>query len=316
MAIQHGTYAVPRADLGEALHEMDASAEGFIATEVFPIRDVPRKAATIGVVTRENTKRADAKHSNGGAFNRVNLTTEDKAYACEDFGLEGVLSDDDRANYASDYDAELETSQIVQRAVLVEQEVRVKTAVFNTTTFTGAALFTDNSAAPWDAAASDAIGQIQAAKDYVRINSGMPANAIIMGKASLNNLLANTAILARFPGALAITQEMLQTNMAAIFGLEKLIVGTKTYDSAIEGQVFVGADIWPDDYAMVCRISEGPLSSGGLGRTLLWTPLSPDIVNVETYREEQTKSDIIRVEQYCDELLCDAYFGHLMQVDA
>ena len=37
---------------------------------------------------------------------------------------------------------------------------------------------------------------------------------------------------------------------------------------------------------------------------------------VVQYREEQTESDIFRVREYCDELIADAYFGHLLKIDA
>jgi hypothetical protein len=53
-----------------------------------------------------------------------------------------------------------------------------------------------------------------------------------------------------------------------------------------------------------------------LGRTILWTPYTSELGYVETYREEQTKSDIVRVEHSVDEKVFDYYFGHLMKIDA
>lgn len=314
--IKHATYAVAREDLREAILEYNPSTEGYIATEVLPLREVQKKAATLSVITRENLKRSDVKHANGAAFNRVNLTSEDLAYACKDRGLEAVLTDEDRENYATDYDAELETTQMLQHNLLIEQEIRVKDLIFNTTTFTGSDLYNDVSAAPWDAAASDAIGHVQAAKEKVRTNSGTEANSLVIGAATLSNLLGNTAIKARFPGAAVITEQMILDNVAAIFGLENLLVGKKVYDSANEGQSYSGADIWPDDYAMVCRVNRGSLRTAGIGRTVIWTPMSPTNVTVAQYREEQTEGDVYRVRQYTDEKIFDANFGHLLKVDA
>ncbi|MGA1979468.1 MAG: hypothetical protein ABSG99_02730 [Sedimentisphaerales bacterium] len=318
--IQHPTYAVPRMDLGEAFHEYDPSVDGFIATQVLPALPVAKEAATMSVITRENLKRADAKHSNGAAFNRINLISEDKAYACEDYGLEIQLTDKDRAKYRDDYDAEIESSQALAKKIFNELEIRVATAVFNTTTWaTGtAALYTDNKATPWSTTTTDPIIQVAAAKEKVRVNSGVRADALIIGEPALNHLLANTVIRARFPGVAVISEAMLRANLAAIFGLTDLIVGGAVYDSAKEGQVFTGADIWDYKYAMVAKIQRGPTRvNPGIGRVMTWEELTDaaDIAPVLQYREEQTVSDIFRIQQYLDELIFDAYFGHLMRIE-
>jgi hypothetical protein len=277
---------------------------------------VTKKAATMSVLMRENLKRSDAKHANGSAYNRVNMNIEDLAYACVEYGLEEQLTDPDRENYANDFDAELETAEDVQVKLLTEREIRVAALIFNTGTWTGASLYTDVSAAPWDAAASDAIAHVLAGKEKVRQNTGFAPDSMAIGAATLANLLGNTGIKNRFPGAAIITEAMLRSQMASIFGLQNLFVGGKVYDSAKEGQAFSGADIWSDDYAMIFKRNTGSTRSGGLGRTMLWTPLTPEIATVEQYREEQTKSDIFRVTHYLQEKVFDASFGHLLKVDA
>lgn len=316
MPIQHATYAVPREDLREAIMEYDPSLDGYIAEAVLPVRPVKKKAATLSVVTRENLQSVATTHANAGTFNRVGLYTEDHAYACTDYGLEAPLSDEDRANYDSDYDAELETVMDAKHKLLIAQEIRTAALVFNTTTWTGAALYTDVSAAPWDAAGSDAIGHILAAREKVRVNTGFNPDTLVIGAVTLKNMLLNTAILAKFPGAAAITEGTIRSNLAAIVGLENLLVGGRIYSTNEEGLAFAGADVWSDDYAMICRVNQGSLRSGGLGRTMLWTDMTPENITVKQYREEQTDSDIFRVRQFCDEEIFDAYFGHLLKVDA
>jgi hypothetical protein len=314
--IQATSYAVVRDDLGEAVREANLSAEGCIATQILPVRKTKKKAAAIPVISRENMKRSDAKHANGAAFNRANGAVTDVEYSCKDYGLEGQLTDTDRENYGNDFDAEIETTAIIENKIAMEREIRVAAKIFNTTTWTGAALYTDVSAAPWDAAGSDVIGHVGAAKNKVRTGTGYKANSLIIGAVTLQNILNNTAIKARFVGVDVVTEAILRANMAAIFGLKNLIVGEKVYDSAAENQDFVGADIWSDDYAMICKINEGSTISGGIGRTILWELITADLATVDMYREEQTKSDIIRVNEFTDEKIFDAAFGHLLKVDA
>jgi hypothetical protein len=137
MSIQQATRSTPREELGVAFHEYDPETNGFIANSVMPPMPVGKKAATIGVITRENLKRAKTEHANGAAFERINLISEDKSYKCKDHGLEIPLTDEDRATYETDYDAEYESVQAVTRKMYVEREIRVKDIMFDTAVFNG-----------------------------------------------------------------------------------------------------------------------------------------------------------------------------------
>jgi hypothetical protein len=317
MPIKQPTYAVPREDLGVAFHEFNPANEGFVATQALPIFPATKKASTISVVKRTNLKRADAKHANGAAFNRVNLETADLAFACADWGLEIQLTDTDRENYANDFDAEIESTQTLVKKLYIEQEIRAATLLFNTSTWTGSGLYHDWSAAPWDAAASAVLAHVASARNSVRANTGVEPDSMLIGPVTFNNLLLNTDIKAKFPGATVITDEMFRANVGAILGIKNLLVGKAVYDSAAEGQVFSGSDIWSDDYALVFKMQTGATkANAGLGRTILWTPVTPENATIDVYREDQTKSDIIRANQFGVEKVFDEYFGFLMKVDA
>lgn len=314
--IQQATRAVPRMDLGVAFHEYDPSTAGFIADQILPPLPVQKKAASLSVITRENRKVPDVDHANGATFNRVVLTSEDMDYVCKDRGLESQLTEEDRGNFASDYDAEYETTQNITQLMYLAREKRIKDAVFNTTTWTGSALYTDNSGSPWDTVSTDIILQVEAAMEKVRLNTGVRPDSMAIGEASMCNIRKNTGIKARFPGAVTITRKMIEDNLAAIFGLSNLIVGGQVEDSAKEGQSFTASDIWGDDYAMVFKKAQGSMSSPGLGRQPEWSGVENGLGRVVEYREEQTESDIYRVRDFSIHKIFDAYFGHLMKIDA
>lgn len=319
MPIYASTYTTPREDLNAALHQYDPEGQDFAADKVLPVLPVLKKKAAISVITRANYKAVNTLVANGGVYPRIGLDIEDLEYACKKHGIEAPVTDEDRENYANDFDAELETAQVAKTRLMIQRELRVKNLVFNTTTFTGGALYTDVSSAPWDAAASDIPQHILAAAEKVRANTGVKANALLVGAATLANMLSNSKIADKFK-LKDITVEMLKSQMATLFGLEQLIVGGVVYDGAQEGQSFAGSDIWGDDYAMVLRVQSGPTrTTPGLGRTMLWTRMSPHLLQYSDeafmYREEQTESDIVRVRQFSDEKIFDPYFGHLLKVD-
>ena len=313
-----GTRAIPRLELGEAALEFIQAQDEFIGTKVLPIFPTQKKASIFPAITRESlTRDADTKRAPRGNYNRDSFQAKDRQYGCEEHGLEGPLDDSEREMYASDFDSELTTVQIVTRRVLQAQEKRIAGAVFNTTTFSGADLFTDYSAEPWDNASSDVIAQVREVREKVRKNCGMDPGTLVMSKANIDRLLANSGIKGAIQYVARLTEAEILNALADILGVKKIVVGKGIYNSAKEGKAFKGSDIWSDDYAMVAVIGEGQrLSDPSIGRTFLWTADSPENATVEQYRDDAARSDIFRVRQHVDEIIIDPYFAHLMKVDA
>jgi len=313
-----GTRAVPRLELGVAALEFIQQQDEFIGTRVLPIFQTKKKASIFPAITRESiTRDADTKRAPRGNYNRDGFQAKDKQYNCEEFGLEGPLDDGERNLYASDFDAELTTVQIVTRRVLQAQEKRIVAQVFNITTFAGAALFTDNSASPWDNIATDVIAQVRAAREKVRANSGIDPQNLICSKANIDRLLINTGIKDAIKYVARLTEAEILNALADILGVKSIIVGKAIYNSAKEGKSFVSADVWSDDYAMVAVIGNSDrLSDPSMGRTFLWNQDSPENATVEQYRDDAARSDIFRVRQHVDEIVIDPYFAHLLKVDA
>jgi len=313
-----GTRTVPRLELGEAALEFIQSQDEFIGTKVLPIFQTKKKAGVFPAITRESiTREADTKRAPRGNYNRDSFQAKDRQYNCEEHGLEGPLDDSEREMYATDFDAELTTVQIVTRRVLQAQERRIASKVFDTTVFTGSKLFTDYSSAPWDNKSSDAIGQVRAAREQVRQNCGIEPNSLILSKANMDRLIANEEVRKAIQYVARLTEAEILNAMADILGVKRIIVGRAIYNTAKEGKAFQGADIWSDDFVMVTVTGEGQrLSDPTMGRIFLWTADSPENATVEQYRDDSARSDIFRVRQHVDEMIVDPYFAHLLKVDA
>ncbi len=317
-----GSYANPRLGLGAAFIEYMAdgfNGPEFVGSKVLPFQKSKIRAGSYSSITRETIlANPDAAREIGGDYNRVVVGAKDKTFTCKEYGVEVPVDDAERAMFGAhgDFDAEAAATIVAGRNLMVAYERRVAAAVFNTTTWTGAPLFLDNSASPWATITTDIIGQVLAAREKVRANVGMYPNALIVSAAQLTNMLKNTGIRNQFPGQMLITLEMIQRALVSIFGLTKLIVGGAVYNSAKEGQSFSGSDVWSNLYAMVARVADegDPLQTPCVGRTILWQPDSPEDLVVESYREEQRRSDIIRTRHQTAEQIHDAYFGFLMKV--
>ena len=81
--------------------------------------------------------------------------------------------------------------------------------------------------------------------------------------------------------------------------------------------------IWDSHYVMVARIipRAAPPETPGLGRTPVWDTIdgvADDSLNLKvyTYPEPQSKSEVVQVEEYTDELVYGTEFGFLAKVKA
>ncbi len=314
-----GVRATPRMDLGVAVMEYVEQENEFIGTQVLPIFRTQKQKSVFPAITRESiTRDADTKRATRGNYNRDGFSAKDKSYNCQEHGLEGALDDSERSMYQSDFDAELVTTKITTRRVLQAQEKRIADSLFDTSTFTGSALYTDHSSNPWDNIASKVIKQVRDAKAQVRSNCGMMPNALIMSSTNIERLKANTEIVDLIKYTSRPTDAEVRKALADLFGIKYIFEGKAIRNTAKEGKSFVSGDIWSDDYALVALLAEDgqDLSRPGLGRTFLWVSDSPENAVVEQYRAEEIRSDVFRVRQHVDEMVIDPYFAHLLKVDA
>jgi hypothetical protein len=309
----------PRLDLGAALMEIMVNRNEFIGTQALAVFNTQLKAGTFNAITREClTKVPETKRASSGAYNRIGAETEEISFSCEEHGLENPLGDDKRAFYARDFDAELVCTMQTLNLILLAQEIRIATALFNTSTWTGSSLYTDvSSSAPWDAVDSDVISQIRTAKEKVRQLTGLRPNALIIGETNLNRLKANAGIKGSIQYVEKLTDEALHRSLADLFGIRNILVGGAVKNTANKGKAFSGQDVWSDDYAMVAVIAEdrNDLATPAVGRTMLWSEDSEQNPVVEEYRDETVRGDVFRVRHSVAEKIVDPSFAHLLKVD-
>jgi len=313
-----GTRAVPRLELGAALEEFRSQESDFISTKVFPIFRSNKKEAKFSAITRESLAQiADTKRAARGGYNRGSIGAKDKSFACEENGFEMPLDDSERSLYANDFDAEFAAVKAAQGIIQRNQEARIAAALFNTSTFTGSALYTDiSSSAPFATIGSNVLGAIRTAKGKVRANCGIDPNALVISATNRDRLLANTDIITRIQYTARATDQEILRAFSDLFGVKYVFIANAIKNSAKEGKDFASADIWSSLYAMLAVVVENgqDLTQPGVGRTFLWTEDAPENVTVESYREDAIRSDVFRVRQHTDEVLIDANFGHLLKV--
>lgn len=329
MAVIHtGSTERPRPEIAAAMREYEPADMSFIAGRVMPEIEVTEQAGSLTIVGRGDILRIEKDNEGnfsgtsvvvapGATYGRLAIRTEVTTYHCPKQGKEASLTDEERKTYPSLFEGEVFSAQVAALQLMLNREVRVASALFNTTTWdsSDSDLFTDKSGSPWTTASNDIVNHVIMAADKVRKNTGYRPNTLIIGAGLEPYLIDNDEVIARYPGTDKLTVEKLRANMASIFGLQNLFVGDAVYNQALEGQDEDVTDVWSSSYAMVGRIvrDQNP-KLPALGRSLRWTAVSGEGIDVSSYREPQSDSDVYKVREFLDELVLDKYQGHLIQV--
>jgi hypothetical protein len=320
MPVPSSSLATLRPDLATFLEfDLESERAGYIATQVFPVVDVLSQAGNFGKIPLEQLlEQRSTRRAPGAGYGRGSFKFETATYSTEEHGVEEVVDDREAKMYAEYFDAEAVSTLRAFSAVLRNAEARVADAVFNATTWNGAAL-TTGIAHEWDDAVNCVpITDVEAAVRKIYDGSGLWANALVINRKVLRNLRNSAQIIDRINSegagnaskASDVTTEML----ARVFDLDYIIVAGTSKNNAKEGQAASPTQIWSDEYAMVCKVATtGDMREPCIGRTFHWSDDGSSIGGtVETYREEAVRGEIVRVRHDVDEIVLYPQAGHLL----
>jgi hypothetical protein len=296
--------ATYRPDLGQAVMEfVEGSTMGFIGLEVMPIFKTAVNASTYPVIPMEALLDApDADRAPRGKYQRDDFDYERGQFQTAEKGVEEPVDDSERSLFDQESPgmADLVATERAYKKILRSQEKRIADKMFNAVNFTANAVTNE-----WDDY-TNAV-PVQDVNDAVlafRLQCGMLPDALIIAYSTFVNLKTCDEVVDKlkytYPGI--DLNKMNSQHLADIFNVPRVLVGGAVYNSGGKGVSGTVTDIWSNEYAQLVKISSGPdISQPGVGRTFLWTEDSPQNPIVESYREEQSRSDIFRVRHHVDE---------------
>ena len=314
------TLSTQRPDLATFLeYDLESEKAGYVATEVFPVIDVMSQAGSFGKIPlKQLLEERSTTRNVGSGYSRGKWEFEPVTYNCLEHGTEEPVDDREAKMYREYFDAEQVSTMRAFSAVLRNAEQRVASAVFNPTTWTGAALTTTVTHEWDDLVNAVPLTVVEAAVQKVYDGSGLWANALIVNKKVFRNLRNCEQVIERINSAGAgnaskpsdITTQML----AQCFDLDFVIVAGNSKNSAAEGATATPAQIWSGEYAMVCKIATGAdMREPCIGRTFHWSEDGSSIGGtVETYRDEIIRGNVVRVRHDVGEVVLYAAAGHLL----
>lgn len=320
MATPISTIPTLRPDLASFFEfDLEVQKRGYIATRVAPVVETSLQSDNPGKIPlRELLKEADTRRNDRGTYNRGTMRFDKFTYATEENGWEEVIDSREMKRYQFLIDAEQVAAMRALDIVLRNQEKRVASLLFNTSTWTGASLATSVSQ-EWDKPSNGLpITDVEAAVKKVYEGSGLWANALIINRQVFRNLRNNNQVIDRIEssgaGNAAKPSDITEQMLARVFDLDFVIVAGSSKNNSNEGQNASPVQIWSGEYAMVARVAvTSDMREPCVARTFHWSEDGSAIGGaIDEYEEPQSRGKVIRVRHDTDEVVMYPQAAHLL----
>ena len=309
--------ATVRADLNSVLMEASMAENGLIGDILMPAFGVDAKSGTyikIKKAAGELLKPGSTRRERGASYGRVKRAWETDTYDTYDRGLEEAVDDTDVKDASRFFDMEALAAKMVYRAMKLDHEIRVRDAIMSTTNFGSAA----NPAVDYTEALIATIDfplDIMTAIETIA-NGGEQADTIVLTPNLFNRIRRSTLLKSFLVGSNLPSANINAATIQQAFaenGIKQVLIGRGRYDTTVKKSTptYTAGLIWPDTYIWVGKVAGGDFMNGGAGRTLVWNQ-EGGLFTTETYREEQNRSNVVRVRQHTSEKVIDANCGTLI----
>lgn len=251
----------------------------FIADKVFPQVPVQKESDRYFVYSKEDffrdeaELRANATESAGGGYDIDNTPT----YFANAYAFHKDVTERDRANTDNPLNADRDATIFVTQKMLIKRETLWANKYFKTGVWAnefggaGAANAAAKDVLYWDNDGSDPIKDITAAKRAQQSITGFNPNVLTLGPKVYDILVNHPKILAR----IQYTQRGIVTAdlLAALFGVEKVLVAEAVKNSAAKGATANIDNIFGKHALLTYAPAAPSLMTPSAGYTFAWTGL-------------------------------------------
>lgn len=282
-------------------------ADAYVADQVFPVVPVAKQSDSYFKYSQEDflrieaQPRAPASESAGGGFA---LTTD--TYTAKIFAFHKDVDDPLRANADAAVDPDRDATEYVTQQMLLKREKSWADAYFKTGIWTGdqtgvVAAPGANQFLQWNDINSSPIEDIRKQARVIQKRTGLYPNRLVLGPEVFDVLVDHPDVLDRikYTQQGVVTRELL----AAIFGIERVLVPSALENTAAEGLTGVYSFLYAKAALLVYANPRPSLLKPSGGYIFAWTGFLGAGAygnRVKSFRMEQLEADRIEGEMAFD----------------
>lgn len=266
-----------------------------VATRVFPLIPVDKKSDKYYIWDKGDMWRSEIRGARapGTHFDRVGLRLSTDTYVSEQYALEYLLPDEIVANQ----DAAVDVETTAAEYLVAQQNLKMDLAWATAYMSSGAGWGSGSAVAKWSTTAgkptTDVTGAVRTIRRAIGATQGhrfVGVCGTIVEVAALNN--ADVMDRLKYTGPA--TVENIRQALAAVLGLDELIVVDREYNTAKEGVTASYSPVVDDDLLVVAVPTSPGLMTSAAGMTFAWNEGGKGSMYVQRYRSEEVMSDVLR----------------------
>lgn len=311
------TTTFTRPDLGEAFEEfpVEASQAGFVGLEVAPAFEAAEQGASFPKITGESLlEPRETLRAPTGGYTEGDYEFEEDSYATKEHGAVERIDQRLARIYAYAIDYEMVAAKRARDIVLRKFEREVATAIQSTSTFGNAAV-----TVPWsNPTTAQPITDVITYIDTFKSRCGYLPNVGLTSDKVMRKLklCAEVRDLLKFSGLddPKFPMDQFSRMLAAVLGLEKIVVGNAVYNSAKKNQALSVSNVWSDTQFGLYRVARTQdLSEACVARTMIWSGDGAGINGVfENFWDDNVRCDKIRFRHERHVKIMDSNAGYIL----
>jgi hypothetical protein len=263
-----------------------------------PVSSVSGQIARFG---KDAFRRESARRGRGSQARRVYWSVESVKFFCEEYALEIAVDDRDVAASQNPIDPFVAaTTQLVDMLTL-DAEVRARDAVVNALTTAG---YSTTPTTKWDQANSTPITDLKNTIVAVSQRIGVRPTTVVISRPVWEVLIEHSQVADR----LKFTNATFSTDILARWlEVREVVIGDMVMDTAVEGATPNLQYVW-GDRVVIAFVPQRPAINQP---AFAYRPTLSNFV-VERYRDEPSRSTVIRVRHEVAEVVTAPDAGHLL----
>lgn len=272
------------------------SNDMYIATDIFPILEVPKETGVLFKFDKENlrapqtTLRGDYARSERFDYGLSTVPYGPLLEHSAEIPVSQRLLD----QYAAPLQPTVNATETATEKIWIEKELALATYLSTSANLVAGNFVTLAGATQWNTSTSTPFNDIQAGATAVLQKSTKKPNVLVLGRQVYDGLINNSALVTRLQYVARATNQEMGNALADLFGVKKVLVGEGIANTAKEGQVDATSFIWGKN-AYLLYVTESPAVesvSAGYHVTL------KDKRFVDTWYEQPIKTQFVRANDF------------------
>lgn len=285
---------------------------GMIAQELFPIVSVEKENNKYYVIDKDTWLRlVTTLRSRKAPPRKIEFRVSSDSYACLNYALRSDNAKEDLANADRAIRLRQNSTKIVTSGLLRDYEDRVARQVSSGTNL-GSYVSLSGTAKWNDYVNSDPISDVTTGHAFIRQNTGLKANTMVIDEDTLKIVRRHPLLLDMFKYTSG--GEVTPDQLKSVFEVARLLVGTGIKNNALENATASITNIWGNN-VILAHVDPNPISleTATLGLSMRWQPDNfPAAMQVERYddADKGTKKEWVEAGYFQDEKIVSSTLGY------